>query len=327
VEATCTSTGLTEGKSCSRCKEVLVAQTETPIADHTVVVDAAVAPTCTSTGKTEGSHCQVCGEIIVKQNILPKADHTIVVTEAIKPTTTTSGKTSGASCSVCNEVFVAVTDIPAIKEEHKDDNHYDIIDGAAPAPTVSGSTAVGHTPNIEIYDKENISNARHDTQIVFRNAYNAIILAPSIKDIAIGLDSVSIPDSKKLSFGSAFEVSDIAEGADSYNGQYNITINIENADKFAALLHYENGVWVVVEGATADTAAGTVTFTVNSLSPFATVLAEDTVCTHTNYTTSVTAPTCVAAGYTTYTCTACGETWTGDETEATGVHTFGDDNV
>ena len=40
-----------------------------------------------------------------------------------------------------------------------------------------------------------------------------------------------------------------------------------------------------------------------------------------SYTSKVTAPTCVAAGFTTYTC-ACGDTYTDNETEATGIHTY-----
>ncbi len=42
-----------------------------------------------------------------------------------------------------------------------------------------------------------------------------------------------------------------------------------------------------------------------------------------DYTTEVTAPTCTAMGYTTYTCTGCGDSYKGDYTDATG-HTPGD---
>ncbi|MBQ9794955.1 MAG: prolyl oligopeptidase family serine peptidase, partial [Clostridia bacterium] len=41
------------------------------------------------------------------------------------------------------------------------------------------------------------------------------------------------------------------------------------------------------------------------------------------YTATVTPPTCTEKGYTTYTCTACGESYVADETAATG-HSFGD---
>ena len=42
-----------------------------------------------------------------------------------------------------------------------------------------------------------------------------------------------------------------------------------------------------------------------------------------SYTSEVTAPTCVDKGYTTYTC-ECGDTYTADEVEATGEHTYVD---
>ena len=45
-------------------------------------------------------------------------------------------------------------------------------------------------------------------------------------------------------------------------------------------------------------------------------------CSH-EYAASVTAPTCIQPGYTTYTCSICGDTYTADETPALG-HTFGE---
>ena len=63
---------MTEGKHCSVCSEILVAQKETEKAPHTEVVDPAVKATCTKTGLTEGKHCSVCGEVLVKQTVVPK---------------------------------------------------------------------------------------------------------------------------------------------------------------------------------------------------------------------------------------------------------------
>ena len=69
-EATCTTDGLTNGKHCEVCKEVLIAQEVIPATGHTEVIDEAVSSTCTKTGLTEGSHCLVCGETIKEQEII-----------------------------------------------------------------------------------------------------------------------------------------------------------------------------------------------------------------------------------------------------------------
>ncbi|MBP3634670.1 MAG: hypothetical protein J6J43_08880, partial [Oscillospiraceae bacterium] len=70
VEATCTETGLTEGKHCSVCDAVLIAQEIVAAKGHTEVIDAAVEATCTETGLTEGKHCSVCDAVLTAQEIV-----------------------------------------------------------------------------------------------------------------------------------------------------------------------------------------------------------------------------------------------------------------
>ena len=88
VDPTCTSTGLTEGKQCIDCGEILIAQEDITTISHTEVVDPSIEPTCTSTGVTEGRHCSVCGTIIIEQNILNMIPHTFSEWITVKEATT-----------------------------------------------------------------------------------------------------------------------------------------------------------------------------------------------------------------------------------------------
>ena len=69
--ATCTATGLTDGKKCSVCGTVTKAQETIEATGHKEVVIPAVAPTYKSAGKTEGKICSVCGTVTVPQKTLP----------------------------------------------------------------------------------------------------------------------------------------------------------------------------------------------------------------------------------------------------------------
>ncbi len=119
VPATCTDTGLTEGKHCSVCGDVTVEQEVIRAKGHTEVIDEAVPATCTATGLTEGKHCSVCDEVTVKQEVISAKGHTEVVDAEVKATCTKTGLTEGKHCSVCNEIIVEQEVTPIAAHNYK----------------------------------------------------------------------------------------------------------------------------------------------------------------------------------------------------------------
>ena len=145
VAATCTEAGLTEGKHCSVCNEVLVAQESVEALGHTEVVDAAVSATCTEAGLTEGKHCSVCNEVLVAQTEVAAKGHTEVIDAAVAPTCNSKGKTEGKHCSECNEVLVAQEEVDMLEHVDADSNNAcdscgKELGGATPEPKPTPST-------------------------------------------------------------------------------------------------------------------------------------------------------------------------------------------
>ncbi len=143
VEPTCTQTGLTEGRHCSVCGEILIpqqsidapghsfettviapdcttpgytlytctvcgdshTQNETPALGHSETVDEGTAPDCTTPGLSDGKHCTVCGEVIQAQQPLPALGHSYEAV-VVAPTCTEAGYTMN-ECTVCGESYVS----------------------------------------------------------------------------------------------------------------------------------------------------------------------------------------------------------------------------
>lgn len=61
VPAKCTEKGLTEGKHCSTCNEILVSQEEVPSLGHDLVHYEGAEATCTENGWKPYEHCYRCG--------------------------------------------------------------------------------------------------------------------------------------------------------------------------------------------------------------------------------------------------------------------------
>ena len=133
-DATCTEAGLTDGKKCLTCGEILLAQEEIPAKGHTEEILAGEEPTCTVTGLTEGKKCSVCYEILVAQEEIPVANHTEEVVEGKAPTCTETGLTEGKKCSVCGAITLAQEEIPVA------DHTEEVVVGKAATCTETGLT-------------------------------------------------------------------------------------------------------------------------------------------------------------------------------------------
>ena len=172
--ATCTQAGLTEGKKCSVCGEVLAAQTEIPAKGHTVQTLPGKAATCTQAGLTEGKECSACGEVLAAQTEIPAKGHTVQTLPGKAATCTQAGLTEGKKCSACGEVLAAQTQIPAkghtfLKTVHKAttvSQGYDELYCSTCGYTLRTNYTPIRTPAVSTAQKEEIS-AENLGDIVF----------------------------------------------------------------------------------------------------------------------------------------------------------------
>ena len=157
VAPTCTTPGKTEGKKCSGCGEVLVAQTVIPAKGHDYS-SAVTPPTCSEQGYT--THTCHCGDTRVDTYVKAlghsfgewyetkapteteqgekrrdcvrcdefetasvevhthnHADWDAVILPGVPPTCTTPGKTEGKKCSGCGEILVPQTSLDPVNHD------------------------------------------------------------------------------------------------------------------------------------------------------------------------------------------------------------------
>lgn len=112
-----------------------------------------------------------------------------------------------------------------------------------------------------------------DGKTAIETAYTAIKSANDVS--SLNADLAALAKSKEIK-GTNLAVSDLFDvsytGCDSHNGHGKVTVKLsaETLKDFVGLLHYVDGSWELVSGATVS--GDELTFTVSSLSPFAIVV-------------------------------------------------------
>lgn len=138
VAPTCATYGLTEGKHCLICGEVIIRQILIEKTEHKIVVAPAVPATCTSFGWTEGEYCKTCGEVLKPQVQVSMTPHFEVVDKATPATCADFGLSDGKHCAVCGLITV-----PQIKTSKL--AHTKVIDEAVePTCSTFGYTEGSH---------------------------------------------------------------------------------------------------------------------------------------------------------------------------------------
>ena len=117
--ATCTETGLTEGKKCKDCGEIIVPQQEVAKLAHKEESIPGKAATCTEAGLTDGKKCSVCGEILVAQQEIKALGHKEEVIPGKAATCTETGLTEGKKCTVCGEITVPQKEIAKLPHQEE----------------------------------------------------------------------------------------------------------------------------------------------------------------------------------------------------------------
>ena len=323
VAATCTTAGKTEGKHCSVCNEVLVAQEEVAALGHTEVVDAAVAPTCTEAGKTEGKHCSVCNEVFVAQEEVAALGHKFI----------------DSKCVNCDEQFVAPVGGWTLVTELKDGDNVLI---AAPAYNKLLSTvkvATYYNKGID-YTSEDYSNVTDAEIFVVTVNADGTYTFTSLTGVVIALsdDFASLNDTgvnKSWTLeekgNGLFYLKNTKRGnyLEWYASKNNwSTYKTSSLSDLFELSFYAKGEATDGEHvhnhissvhAATCTEAGYTAYTCRCGDTYK---VDGEAAKGHSYSSVVTAPTCTEAGYTTYTC-ECGDTYT-EAGEAAKGHTFVD---
>ena len=305
--ATCTQSGLTDGKKCSECGEILLPQEVIPATDHVSATTGAYPATCLVDGFTGVTYCTVCNEVLNAGEAIPaKGAHTPGDAEETVLKAAACGvdgtRLVTVKCSACGETLSTETAVIPATEEHKA--------GAAQETVLSEATcgkAGAKLVTVKCTDCGKTLSESTQTIPATGNHTQGAAEETVFAQATCGQNGIKLVTVKCAVCGEA--LSNTTE-----------TIDATGAHTPGA------AVTTVVKEATC-TAAGEKKVTVKCTTCGVTLSesSEPIPALKHQYTKAVTAPTCTAKGYTTYTCTHGDSVYIADYVDALG-HTAPDKN-
>ncbi len=250
---------------------------------HTTEVQNAKEATCTEDGYTGDTVCTVCGETVEAGEVIPATGHTegeVVVENEVAATCTEDGSYDNVVyCTVCDaEVSRETVTVPATGHSYE---------AVVTEPTCTEGGYTTYTCSVcgDSYVADETEALGHTTEV--QNAKEATCT----EDGYTG-DTVCTVCGETVEAGEVIPATGHTEGE--------VVVENEVAATCTEDGSYDNVVYCTVCDAEVSRETVTVPATGHS------------------YEAVVTEPTCTEGGYTTYTCSVCGDSYVADETEALG---------
>ncbi len=307
VKATCTADGLTEGKHCSVCGEVLLKQEIVPSLGHDTVEREAKAPTCAEIGWEAYTTCTRCDYTTYAE--LPALGHDIVMYDAKAPTCTEIGWEAFEACTRCdyttyNEISVS---------GHTMGEWYTI---TAPTCTTAG-TEQCICQNCDYTEIRTVEALGHATANYDAKEPTCLEIGWTAYETCTRCDYTTYAELSALGHAYAFAVAEPTCTEDGYTTYTCANCGDTYTDEIVYATGHAETTIQVNSNCTEDGYRA-----VHCTICFAELSHEVLPATGHSYNGVVTQPTCTAEGFTTYTC-HCGDSYVADYVNATG-HSFGD---
>lgn len=304
VKATCTRSGYTAGTKCSVCGEILSGCERTEPAEHSVYVEkAAKTATCCEAGWTEETRCANCGIVIKKSLSVAQLDHTYSSWTTVKEATCTEGGLKVRYCTVCGELDDE--QMTLLPKGHSYSGYATI---SEPTCTDTGCKQricknCGAIEDVAIEAKGHVKKAVSEVAATCTaDGHTAGVKCSTCGITLEGIETLPAT-------GHTWEKTSSVEG-DCEHNSYDVYTCATCGETENRITKYCTG----HESETAPTCKQRCVCDICGL--------EYGNYGEHNYEAVTTAPTCTKEGYTTYTCTYCGDSYTALPTAATGVHTY-----